>query len=91
MQTNDMDFGQVQVMELPMAFATKMMGFPSDLVSFLTKLPPKTQENGWLIFDRDVSHLYIDYLLVRELKCRFNCNFFQLLFPYDFRLFIRVK
>ena len=28
-----------------MAFAKKMMGFPSDLVSFSTKLPTKRHEN----------------------------------------------
>ena len=29
---------------IPMAFAQKMMGFPSDLVSFSTKLPSKRHE-----------------------------------------------
>ena len=39
----DMDFGQVQGSShgISMAFAKKMMGFPPDLVSFLTKLPSK--------------------------------------------------
>ena len=42
-----MDFGQVQDMEFPsMAFTKKMMGFPSDLVSFSnqTKLLSKIHE-----------------------------------------------
>ena len=34
MLEDDTDFGQVQVMAISMAFPKKMMGFPSDLVSF---------------------------------------------------------
>ena len=48
MLEHDMDFGQAQVMEFPfsMAFSKKMMGFPSELVSFSnqTKLPTKRHE-----------------------------------------------
>jgi len=40
MLEHDMDFGQVQVM----AFAKKMMEFPSDLMSFSTKLPSERHE-----------------------------------------------
>ena len=45
MPDNDMDFGQVQVMEF-MAFAKEMMGFPSDFISFSNqiKLPSKRHE-----------------------------------------------
>ena len=38
------DFGQVQVMAISMAFAKKMMEFPSDLVSFSTKLSSKRHD-----------------------------------------------
>ena len=44
MLEHDMDFGQVQVMAISMAFAKKMMGFPSDLGSFPTKLPSTRHE-----------------------------------------------
>jgi len=46
MLEHDMDFEQAQIMAISEAFAKKMMGFPSDLVSCLTKLPSKRQEKS---------------------------------------------
>ena len=51
---------------ISMTFTKKMMGFSSDLVSFLTKLPQKTWKTPFLIFYRDgMIYFYIVNLLFR--------------------------
>ena len=62
---HDMEFGQVQVMAISRAFAKKMMGFPSDLVSFLTKLPSKGHEEIRVTFFTECVKRYCEF-------CRFD-------------------
>ena len=50
------DFGQVQVMEFSWSFPIKMMGFPSDLVSFSTKLLSKRHEKIRITFFKGYIH-----------------------------------
>ena len=56
MLEHDMDFGQVQVM----AFAKKMMGFPSYLILglILTKLPSKRHEEVHVAFFTGMVQIY---------------------------------
>ena len=44
MLEHDMDLGQVPVMAISIVFAKKGSGFPSELMSFSTKLPSKRYE-----------------------------------------------
>ena len=68
---HDMDFGQVHVMEFSWHFLKKMMGFPSDLVSFLTQLPKRHEKIPVMFFtgfikktDRIKMNMMIIYFLI---------------------------
>ena len=56
MQEHGTDFRQVQVMEFLWHLLRKTMGFPSDLMSYSTKLSSKRHEKiGVTFFDRKTT------------------------------------
>ena len=58
-----------------MAFAKKMIGFPSDLVSFSIKLPSKRHEKTHVPFSEGVFLILeriVLYLRIMNLNVRFN-------------------
>ena len=69
-----MDFEQVQVM----AFAKKMMGFPSDIALFPTKLPSKSHEKIPVTFfsrENNKSSIFIPFK--QERREIFNVNLIE--------------